>query len=475
MRIYKTLHGNRMTLHLNQLVGGIVVVLASIYLSPLHSASGEKPVQRDYTYAPPAPAEQGTADVERKSAGCVSCHIDNDLPSMHANPAVKIGCIDCHGGDSSVTRTASMESGSPEYVAATERAHILPLYPNSWEYPSSANPERTYTLLNKESRDFIRFINPSDYRVAGDACGACHQDIIEASIRSMHSTGTMLMGGAAYNNGILPFKQYNIGEAYDENGVGVKLLGPVIPEELREEAANAGILPEIYPLPAWETVKPGDNFRVFERGGRNISNLFPETGIPGALGLVQRLEEPGRPDIRQSNRGPGTGARISVPLINITKTRLNDPLTWFIGTNDQPGDYRQSGCASCHVVYANDREPAHSGPYAEFGHGGLTQTNDPTIPRDEDGHPLKHAFTRAIPTSQCMSCHMHQPNMFMNTYMGYTMWDYESDAPRMWPEQQPVSYTHLTLPTILRVSYSLVIVPYSKNTDIQIQRKRESA
>ncbi|MDH4315504.1 MAG: multiheme c-type cytochrome, partial [Gammaproteobacteria bacterium] len=43
---------------------------------------------------------------------------------------------------------------------------------------------------------------------------------------------------------------------------------------------------------------------------------------------------------------------------------------------------------------------------------------------------------RAIPTSQCMVCHMHQPNMFMNSYLGYTMWDYESDAPFMWPEQQ---------------------------------------
>jgi hypothetical protein len=72
-------------------------------------------------------------------------------------------------------------------------------------------------------------------------------------------------------------------------------------------------------------VKPGDIFRVFERGGRNITNLFPETGLPNALGQLQRLEEPGRPDFRQSNRGPGTGARISVPVINITKTRLNDP------------------------------------------------------------------------------------------------------------------------------------------------------
>lgn len=434
MFMLTTLQGDQYTSRSNWLSVGALLLL--FLCSPTQAATGETAVHRNYSYAPAAPANQSTDEVERKSVGCVSCHVDNDLPSMHTNPAVKIGCVDCHGGDSSVSNSASTERDSAEYKAATERAHVLPLYPESWDYPSSANPERTYTLLNKESRDFIRFINPSDYRVASDACGACHQDIIEASVRSMHSTGTMLMGGATYNNGILPNKIYNVGEAYDENGVGVKLLGPVVPENLQEEALNAGILPEIYPLPAWETVKPGDNFRVFERGGRNIINLFPETGIPGALGLVQRLEEPGRPDIRQSNRGPGTGARISVPLINVTKTRLNDPLTWFIGTNDQPGDYRQSGCAACHVVYANDREPAHSGRYAEFGHGGLTQTNDPTIPRDEDGHPLKHAFTRAIPTSQCMSCHMHQPNMFMNTYMGYTMWDYESDAPRMWPEQQ---------------------------------------
>jgi hypothetical protein len=28
---------------------------------------------------------------------------------------------------------------------------------------------------------------------------------------------------------------------------------------------------------------------------------------------------------------------------------------------------------------------------------------------------------------------MHQPNIFLNSFLGYTMWDYESDAPMMWP------------------------------------------
>ncbi len=410
-----------------------LLLLASIAGS-VQASEALKAVKRNYVTAPDAPESQSAEAVSAKSDGCVSCHTASDTKTMHTSPAVKLGCTDCHGGDATVFGTGAR--GSSAYLAAQERAHVLPTYPDAWHYPSSANPERTYTLLNKEAPEFVRFINPSDYRIAKEACGACHMDIIEASIRSMHSTGVMLWGGAAYNNGILPFKNYILGEAYTRDGTGAAIQGPTIPEELQDEAKAAGILPVLYPLPAWETIKPGDIFRVFERGGRNIISLFPETGIPNSLGLIQRIEEPGRPDLRQSNRGPGTGARIAVPVINITKTRLNDPFTWFMGTNDQPGDYRHSGCASCHVVYANDRDPRHSGRYAQFGHSGKSITADPVIDKDEEGHPLQHVFTRSVPTSQCMICHMHQPNMFMNTYLGYTMWDYESDAPLMWPKEQ---------------------------------------
>src|SRR3984885_6216528 len=35
-----------------------------------------------------------------------------------------------------------------------------------------------------------------------------------------------------------------------------------------------------------------------------------------------------------------------------------------------------------------------------------------------------------------MICHMHQPNIFLNSMLGYTMSDYESDAPKMFPAQQ---------------------------------------
>lgn len=417
----------------------ILVVLATAFgLSVFSYAAGDKETPREINYAftPPAPRVQTTAEALAKSAGCVSCHTDSDQKTMHNVPAVVLGCTDCHGGDANIKVSVLMSEGTPEYETLRDHAHVQPRYPETWHYPHSANPKRSYTLLNKESPEYIRFVNPSDYRVARESCGACHLEQIVQAERSLMATGTMLWGGAAYNNGILPDKRYTVGEAYTRDGKPAVLTSPGTENGLTEEQKAAGILEKVIPLPAWNVIPPADVFRVFEPGGRNIGTQFPEIGLPNAAGQIQRIEEPGRPDIRQSNRGPGTGLRVAIPVLNIHKTRLNDPFTWFMGTNDQPGDYRSSGCASCHVVYANDREPRHSSVYAKFGRDGKSFTKDPTIPKDEKGHPIKHAFTRAIPTSQCMNCHMHQPNIFLNSYLGYTMWDYESDAPKMWPEEQ---------------------------------------
>ncbi|CAM3059025.1 Cytochrome c domain-containing protein [Sphingomonas antarctica] len=442
----------------------LVALLLAIPAVSLAS-DAEKPVMRHYPVTPPAPATQTAEEAQSKSAGCLSCHTATDALSMHKSDAVVLGCADCHGGDATVTLAdRRLKPDDPAYRATLSRAHVMPRFPKAWNWPSSANPRASYTLLNKESPEFVRFVNPSDYRVARESCGACHMEVIQAAERSIMASGAMLWGGASYNNGIVPFKNYVFGEAYTREGEPAKIVSPGDPPgTVTPEQKARGALPALYPLPTWHVVPPADIFRVFERGGRNISTGFAEVGIPNSTGSIQRLEEPGRPDLKQSNRGPGTGLRVAIPVLNIHKTRLNDPFTWFLGTNDQPGDYRSSGCASCHVVYANDREPRHSSVWAKYGRDGQTATIDPTIkdklegPPDhhdvfgsvavngdatrepgqkEKGHPVEHAFTRAIPTSQCMTCHMHQPNIFLNSFLGYTMWDYESDAPAMWGDKQ---------------------------------------
>jgi hypothetical protein len=478
--------GQSLTRHLALLAAALVLAV-SLFAGTGIAADKEKPVKRDYTavFAPPAPQRQSVAEMEAKSAGCNTCHVKTDAPTMHVSPAVPLGCTDCHGGNPKVRGNSELPHDHPDYVAARDTAHVLPTYPDSWHFPSSANPKRSYALLNKEAPEFVKFVNPSDYRVAREACGSCHIQSIEAAERSIMASGAMLWGGASYNNGILPFKNYLLGEAYTRDGLPAKITSPGAGPGgvLSEDQVARGVLAEMYPLPTWQVIPPGDVFRVFERGGRTINSQFPEIGLPNPSGAIQRLEEPGRPDLKQSNRGPGTGLRVAIPALNIHKTRLNDPFTWFLGTNDQPGDYRHSGCASCHVVYANDREPRHSLIYAQYGRDGQTITADPTIAEKieqaaaghdertsghgavkqpghddhdhevapgkraddgltvggqlkEKGHPLQHVFTRAIPTSQCMNCHMHQPNIFLNSFLGYTMWDYESDAPSMWPEKQ---------------------------------------
>ena len=357
---------------------------------------------------------QTQADADRKSKGCLTCH--GGIEPMHKNPAVKLGCIDCHGGNAD--------------ALTKDAAHVKPRFPDRWK--SSANPERSYTLLNKESPEFVQFVNPGDLRAADKACGPCHNQpsdpIVTNVKKSIMTTSALLWGGAVYNNGIVPVKTYILGESYSSDGKPQKIN--TVPPPTKQEMEKKGILPFVVPLPRWEVTQPPDNFRSFERGGK-ISRINPsEIGIPNPL------EEPGKPDNKLSDRGPGTQLRISSPVLNIHKTRLNDPHLSFLGTNDHPGDYRSSGCTACHVVYANDRSPFNAGPYARYGNRGYSFSADRTIPKNEPGHPITHQFTRSIPSSQCMSCHMHQPNAFVNTYLGYQMWDYETDGDLMYPKQQ---------------------------------------
>ena len=35
-----------------------------------------------------------------------------------------------------------------------------------------------------------------------------------------------------------------------------------------------------------------------------------------------------------------------------------------------------------------------------------------------------------------MNCHMHQGNLFVNPYLGYTWWDQETDGEFMYPKEQ---------------------------------------
>lgn len=372
-----------------------------------------------------------------KLEGCVTCH--GQIEPMHkygttetldalkdGKDAVGLTCTTCHGGNP-VPRKTSDDPRSIEQIK--NEAHVRAKFPEQWKRDgksTGANPERTNTLLARESWEFVRFVNPGDLRVAAKTCGgsACHDLESKNVARSMMTHGAMLWGAALYNNGGFPLKDPRFAESYSENGAPQTLLQN--PQPSAEDRRTKGLLEFLDPIPRWEISQPGNVLRVFERGGKRRLEV----------GLPDKEEDPGKPDKGLSARGFGSAQRTDPVYLGLQKTRLLDPTLNFLGTNDHPGDYRSSGCSACHVIYANDRDPSHSAAYHDAGNLGRSQTSDPNIPKNESGHPIKHQFTSQIPTSQCMTCHMHPGTNMVATYLGMTWWDNESDGDRLYPKQQ---------------------------------------
>lgn len=413
---------------------------------PVTGPGGKRMAYAAAEEAPTAAPEEKPNPEGKNSPGCVSCHIGTE-PSHASQPSALngFGCVGCHGGNPTSKKI--------------EEAHVQPRYPAEWKKLGkvrfSGNPERAYTLLNREDPRFIRFVNPGDLRIAAETCGAagCHgekqptkgDNVVLKVRKSMMTHGSFLYGAALYNNGALPVRDAQFGESYSvahlqnphqphslPQRINGTFLDPVTKQfrlPTPDETFARGWLSFLDPLPRWEITQVGNVLRVFERGGQR----------KGEIGNPNREEEPGRPDVKLSARGHGTQLRTDPVFLGLQKTRLLDPTLNFPGTNDQPGDFRSGGCSSCHNVYANDPDPFHSGPYASRGNRGLSFTGDKAMKdaqaRGERGHPISHTMSNEIPTSQCITCHIHPGTNMLTTYLGYTWWDNETEGEGMYPKK----------------------------------------
>ena len=159
-----------------------IALIAPLFLAMGVFASEEKPVERSYTTAPSAPKTQSWDQANAKSEGCVSCHTSTDRHTMHASPAVVLGCTDCHGGDAAIKAPASVDFHvrsarhygdkahddhgdehafgthspfDPLYQSAMDSAHVLPRYPTApWDWagvtPDFLLPESVVSVEGTE-------------------------------------------------------------------------------------------------------------------------------------------------------------------------------------------------------------------------------------------------------------------------------------------------------------------------------------
>ena len=330
-------------------------------------------------------SKQSQADADRKSAGCITCHTTTDSPSMHTSTTVKLGCADCHGGQVEVRLPAGVVAGTPRYDEVKNEAHVLPRFPRIWK--DAANPPQTYTLLSRESTEFIQFFNPGDLRVANRTCGAngCHPAEVAQVRKSMMTTAPMLWNAALYNNGSYPIKLPRFSESFDGQPTRVFTL----PQPTAEETSKKGILAYLDPFPRFEISQPGNILRVFERGQRKpLKSASPpskrsrQAGQPAECARA-RDAQPHRSHVPQYPEDEAVRSDAIVPGHERSSRRL--PLERMLGLSRHVRERPLSGTL---------------GPFAQYGHLGRSATADPTIPKNESGHPIKHTFTQ---------CHPEQP------------------------------------------------------------------
>ncbi len=269
----------------------------------------------------------------------------DDLPDPDVEdvPAGEVGCVGCHRPIGETGARVGIEDAHPWFPLTCTDCHggdASAITREGAHVPNRFDPAFLRNLasdrLDDVSPDYLRFVNPGDLRVASRGCGAenpasggsgCHQSIVDSVKLSVMSTYA---------------GHYSL------------------PRFLAGSQDRGAIFAAV------DVVDPDFDARSAPRG---------------AVGFLEALRGPDPATPRATIQ-----ACMDEYLPKSCPTcHLDD-----FGRNNAPGNYRSSGCAGCHMVYADD---------------GLSRSRDPVIDRDSPPHPIRHELTTAIPTEQCSHCH----------------------------------------------------------------------
>jgi len=177
--------------------------------------------------------------------------------------------------------------------------------------------------------------NPSDLRVVEQTCGACHEAIAKKVKSSIMAHRSGTQSGTLFPNGLQPTK-----------------------EDVRFAMAPVPTTPGL-PLPP---------------------------GHPLPAGTVARLDP--LPTFKESGD----------IFFDLLRKECTSCHLW-----SQPkalrGNFRATGCAACHMPYAED---------------GKSLSKDVAMNPEKAGRPLRHQLTKRIPITQCATCHNGGSRAAMN-------------------------------------------------------------
>ena len=168
--------------------------------------------------------------------------------------------------------------------------------------------------------------NPSDLRIVEHTCGSCHKSIAAKVKSSIMAHRSGTQSGTLFPNGLQPTRE-------DVNF------------SMAPEVTTPGVrLPRGHPLP------------------------------PGAVARLAPL-----PTFKESGN----------EFFDLLRKECTSCHLWT-KPKALKGNMRATGCAACHMLYAED---------------GKYQGGDVAIATDKPGRPIRHVLTKQVPITQCATCH----------------------------------------------------------------------
>jgi hypothetical protein len=147
------------------------------------------------------------------------------------------------------------------------------------------------------------------------------------------------------------------------------------------------------------------------RSGTQSGTLFPNGLQPTKeqvkFSMAPLATEPGLPVAKGRALPPGAVARLDPlptfkqsgdPFFDLLRKECTSCHLWT-PAKDLRGNFRATGCAACHMPYAED---------------GKSRSKDGAMNPDKTRRPLRHVLTKQIPVTQCATCHNGGSRAAMN-------------------------------------------------------------
>ena len=369
---------------------------------------------------------------------CMQCHnasLGNDysgpgIENPHPFPgADNLLCTTCHGGNGAGNdKLTSHVPPPPEIGDETNLTNNRTAYFNRLtltgidKFPDYTVDGTVYTAL-----DYLQFINPGDLRVVteGRSCGQCHAGHVDCVEGSLLATAGGIFSGAMYAAGVENEVPESVGR-YEDTAADLAFRA-VTDADFNVSSASIGGVSRLLEFPVFSVrgQTGGDNIDQNQAYRKDLLN-----------------------DDVNADNSLVTGSHLANLYHEQVAFTCGDCHLGSAGANNRYGDFRSSGCTSCHMPYSLDGRSRSGDPNVN--------TTEPVDPDDieapERSHISRHLIVstaKTLPSGEavqgindyaCAGCHQGSNRTVMQ-YWGIRL-DQNEDVRRnrQYPAN-PVSYT----------------------------------